>query len=258
MVDRAHVEHTLLDAASPELLPELLSYAFRESQQSTETFLWVVRGDGLGTLFSGEGDAAQRMNVLKTAAKDHQGFASVTLREAAAVLAEGDAVLLPVLDSGEGGLGFWGYGLYYDGAFQTWLTGDAALGAGLLQGDTIHWTSSVEDRAMTLQSTGCAVTPYFSKGVLTGLKLHCRLEGVATGGWERGAEDQERLEEETARCIRTAAARLQLAGRDGAGLARRAGLHRWGQWPAVREQWAERFPKLDIEVEVQLTVAERY
>ena len=258
VVDRAHVEHMILDESSPQLLPELLSYAFRESQQSTETFLWIIRGEGLETLFSSDGDAAQRMNVLKTAAKDHQGFASVTLLETAAILAEGDAVLLPALEADQEGLRFWGYGLYHDGAFQTWLTGDAALGAGLLRGDTIHWTTGVEDRAMTLHSTGCTVTPYFTKGTLTGLGLHCRLEGVVLGGWESAAEDPKRLEEETARCIRTAAARLQLAGQDGAELARRAGLRRWGQWTAIREQWQEQFPKLEIGVEVHLTVAERY
>lgn len=258
VVDRAHVEHMLLDAGSPQLLPELLSYAFRESQQSTETFLWVVRGEGLETLFSGDGDAAQRMNVLKTAARDHQGFASVTLRETAAALAEEGAVLLPALEADGEGLRFWGYGLYQDGGFSAWLTGDAALGAGLLRGDTLHWTASVEERAMTLQSTGCSVTPRFTGERLTGLRLLCRLEGVVTGGWESIPEDQAKLEEETARCIRSAAARLQMAGQDGTELARRAGLRRWGRWPAIREQWAAVFPQLDVEVEVCLTVAERY
>ena len=43
VVSCAHVEHLLLAGSAAGRLPDLLSYAFQEPQQSTETQLWVVR-----------------------------------------------------------------------------------------------------------------------------------------------------------------------------------------------------------------------
>ncbi len=51
----AHVEHLLLTQTAAATLPALLSYAFQEPQQSTETQLWVVQADTLAECFSGEG-----------------------------------------------------------------------------------------------------------------------------------------------------------------------------------------------------------
>lgn len=258
VVDRAHVEHFLLAADSLQRLPELLSYAFLESQQSTETLLWVVRGEAPEGLFAGDEDLAQRMNVLKTAAQDHQGFASVTLREAAAVLAEGSSLLLPALERGEDGVAFWGYALYRGGGFAGWLTGDAALGACLLKGENLCWTASQRGQAMDLQSRGCGVTPVFEGERLTGLKLLCRVEGMATGGWDSAPEDRQRFQAQIQSQLETALEELQTLGWDGADLLRRAGLKAPRRWEELRGQWERAFPTLKTQVEVRLTVAEQY
>ena len=184
VVSCAHVEHLLLTQNAAGTLPELLSYAFQEPQQSTETQLWVVRADTLEEAFSGEADTAKRMSVIKSQGKNRQGFCPVTLREAAAALARKEPLLLPALEVGEQGLAFAGFALYQEGGITQWLTGPKALGAALLLGDRVHWTGSVEEQAMVLQSTGCRVVPQMEEGRLTGLSIRCRLEGVLTGGWE--------------------------------------------------------------------------
>lgn len=159
VVSCAHVEHLLLTQNAAGTLPELLSYAFQEPQQSTETQLWVVRADTLEEAFSGEADTAKRMSVIKSQGKNRQGFCPVTLREAAAALARKEPLLLPALEVGEQGLAFAGFALYQEGGITQWLTGPEALGAALLLGDRVHWTGSVEAQAMVLQSTGCGWSP---------------------------------------------------------------------------------------------------
>ena len=104
VVSCAHVEHLLLTQNAAGTLPELLSYAFQEPQQSTETQLWVVRADTLEEAFSGKADTAKRMSVIKSQGKNRQGFCPVTLREAAAALARKEPLLLPALEVGEQGL----------------------------------------------------------------------------------------------------------------------------------------------------------
>ena len=167
VVSCAHVEHLLLTQNAAGTLPELLSYAFQEPQQSTETQLWVVRADTLEEAFSGEADTAKRMSVIKSQGKNRQGFCPVTLREAAAALARKEPLLLPALEVGEQGLAFAGFALYQEGGITQWLTGPEALGAALLLGDRVHWTGSVEAQAMVLQSTGCRVVPQMEEGRLT-------------------------------------------------------------------------------------------
>ena len=179
VVSCAHVEHLLLTQNAAGTLPELLSYAFQEPQQSTETQLWVVRADTLEEAFSGEADTAKRMSVIKSQGKNRQGFCPVTLREAAAALARKEPLLLPALEVGEQGLAFAGFALYQEGGITQWLTGPEALGAALLLGDRVHWTGSVEAQAMVLQSTGCRVVPQMEEGRLTGLSIRCRLEGFS-------------------------------------------------------------------------------
>ncbi len=256
VVNCAHVEHLLLGEDSPTLLPELLSYAFQQPEQSTETQLWVVRSKGLKDSITPEADPAQRMNVLKAAGQDRQGFEPLTLREAAAALAEDRALLIPALGAGEEGLYFWGYALYDQGRFQGWLTGNAALGAALLQGQRVHWTATAGDQAVLLQSTGCDVTPTLEEGKLTGLQLRCRLEGVAAGGW--GESHRKQLEEEATQAMEEALRCMQFANCDGAGLDRRATLRRPAQWTAVHKQWDSAFPTLKCKVEVRVTMAQRY
>lgn len=244
VVSCAHVEHLLLTQTAAATLPALLSYAFQEPQQSTETQLWVVQADTLAESFSGEGDTAQRMAVIQSQGKDRQTFAPLTLRQAAAALAKGEPLLIPALSVGEAGLAFAGFALYQDGAITRWLTGPAALGAALLSGEKIHWTGSLGEEALTLQSTGCQVHPVWEGGRVVGLDLRCRLEGVLTGGWTGEATDPAPLERETAQAMLQALDQLQAAGADAAGLLGRAGLSNPFRWDALNGQWQGAFPTL--------------
>ena len=255
VVSCAHVEHLLLASSAAGELPDLLSYAFQEPQQSTETQLWVVRADTLGTSFAGPGDVAKRMAVIKTQGKNRQGFSPLTLREAAAVLAQGKSLLIPALAVGDEGLAFDGYALYQDGTITQWLTDQQTLGAALLQGERIHWTGSGQHGAMTLQSTGCRVSPQWEGETLTGLALHCRLEGSPTGGWQGEEADLARLEEETAQGMVQALETLQQAGTDAVDLLGKAGLAQPFRWSRLKSQWQEAFPTLFIQVTVTITLS---
>lgn len=257
VVSCAHVKHLLLADSAAGRLPDLLSYAFQEPQQSTETQLWVVRSDSLEDAFYGEGDVAKRMAVLKTQGKNRQGFSPLTLRQAAAALAQGDPLLIPALAVGENGLDFVGFALYQEGAITQWLTGQQALGASLVMGERIHWTGSGEEGAMMLQSTGCQVRPQWEGDTLVGLCLHCRLEGVPTGGWTGEGQDVEQLERETAQGMLQALTALQGARADAAGLQGRAGLSNLLRWASLSAQWEEAFPTLPIQTAVTITVTER-
>lgn len=257
VVTCAHVEHILLPQSAPELVEPLLSYAFQDTRQSTESQLWVVRTDGLEGVFSEKNDPVRRMSVLKDFSTAGQGFRPLKLREAAAALAAGDPVLIPALDLTGEGLDFGGFALYRDGAFAAWLTGRTALGAALLMGQPIHWTDSVGDRAVVLESTGCRVEPRWEEGELTGLSLTCRLEGIPAGGWQEKPGDVARLEETTARAMAEAFAVLRRADADGAGLKGRAGLTDPLRWTALSRAWEKTFSELTPEITVKLTLAQR-
>lgn len=254
MVSCAHVEHLLLAQSAAGRLPDLLSYAFQDPQQSTETQLWVVRADKLSGVFSGQWDVARRMEVLKATGKDRQGFMPVTLREAAGALAQGEPVLLPALEPGDEDLTCAGSALYDRGELTIWFTGDAALGAALLLGQRIHWTDSLGGQAVSLQSAGCRLVPVWDSGNLVGLTVRCKLEGVRTGGWTGELTDLAPLERRTGQAIRAALEQIQAADAGGL-LAGRAGLSRPWQWQALSRQWNSAFPNLSTDVQVKITVA---
>lgn len=256
MVSCAHVEHILLAQTAAGDLEEVLSYAFRDPQQSTESQLWVVRTPELSQVFSGELDPAQRMAVLRAAGKDGQNFKPVTLREAAADLAEGKALLIPALDVTEEGIFFGGYALYKEGEFAAWLTGEAALGAALLRGDLIHWTDSVDGRAVSLRSDGRRVEALWQGDTLSGLSIRCRLEGTASSGWTGSGEDRSRLEEKTCRAMATALRIMQAAGADGVDLRGGAGLGDLPGWQRIAAQWETAFPTLTPTLTAKLTLKE--
>ena len=252
--DCAHIEHILLDA-SAGALPQMLSYTFREPQQSTESQLWIVRSTGLAPVFAKDQDPAQRMRVIKAAGKDRQGFRPVTLREAARTLAQGDPLLVPALGLGPDGLDFIGYALCRPGQPPVWLTGRYRLGAALLLGDPIHWTGTAKGCALSLQSTRSELRLREQNGILTGLDLVCHLEGVPVGGWQEA--DLSELEGQIYQSLEGALTLCQQAGADGAGLGRQAALQDPWRWAKVSRQWETTFSTLPISVSVTITVAER-
>ena len=245
VVSAAHVEHLLLAKNAADWLPALLDYAFRDPQQSTETQLWVVDGDDLTAVFDGEEDPARRMEVLKTAGRNRQGFCPVTLRQAAGALAQGEPVLLPALDPLT--LTRTGAALYDGDRVTAWLDRDEALGAALLLGQRVHWTASVSEGAMSLQLVRCRLTPRWRGDRLAGLQVRCVLEGVRTGG----TGNERALEAQTEGHIRAALEKLQGA-EAGRLLLGRAGLKEPGRWNTLKRQWDRLFPALPADVTVTI------
>ena len=250
VVSAAHVEHLLLTRNGAGLLPALLDYAFRDPQQSTETQLWVLDGEDLAQSFRDPAFPARRMEVWKSAGRDRQGFCPVTLRQAAGAAAQGEPVLLPLLDPAT--LDRTGAVLWDGTAFSQPLDREEALGAALLLGQKVHWTASRGERACALRLTGCACRPRWTAGRLTGLDLRCRLEGVAVGGSAGAAED---WEDQTARAVRSALTALKRTGM-GRLLLPRAGLAAPLSWPALLDQWDRAFPGLDFRVTARLRLGE--
>ena len=240
VVSAAHVEHLLLDRAAADRLPALLDYAFRDPQQSTETQLWVVEGNFASVW---EADPARRMEVLKTAGRDKQGFCPVTLRQAAGALAQGEPVLLPVVDGKT--LARTGAVLWDGARFTARLDRDEALGAALLLGQRIHWTASAGEDAFSLRLVRCALRPRWKGDRLAGLTVVCTLEGVRTGG--DGGKSA--LEDRTAETIRRALEKLQRANAGGL-LLGRAGLAQPTRWRLLEAQWPRLFSALPVEVKV--------
>lgn len=244
VVSAAHVEHLMVTETAAALLPELLDYAFRDPLLSTETQLWVVEGEELEPLF--QEDPAGRMEVLKTAGGNRQGFCPLTIREAAGAVAIGEPVLLPSLDPVT--LERTGAVLYDGKQFPFRLDLDEALGASLLMGHRIHWTASEGEEAMSLRLARCALEPVFEKGQLAGLSVRCILDGVPVGG---GAAGTDALEEQTARQIEAALEKLKLSN-GGRLLLGRAGLKDPVRWRKLAGQWDKGFPGLDTEVLVTI------
>ncbi len=240
VVSAAHVEHLLLDRAAADRLPALLDYAFRDPQQSTETQLWVVEGRFASVW---EADPARRMEVLKTAGGDRQGFCPVTLRQAAGALAQGEPVLLPVVDGAT--LARTGAVLWDGARFTARLDRNEALGAALLLGQRIHWTASAGEDAFSLRLVRCALRPRWKGDRLAGLTVACTLEGVRTGG--DGGKSA--LEDRTAETIRQALEKLRRANAGGL-LLGRAGLAQPTRWRLLEAQWPRLFSALPVEVKV--------
>ena len=240
VVSAAHVEHLLLDRAAADRLPALLDYAFRDPQQSTETQLWVVEGNFASVW---EADPARRMEVLKTAGRDKQGFCPVTLRQAAGALAQGEPVLLPVVDGKT--LARTGAVLWDGARFTARLDRNEALGAALLLGQRIHWTASAGEDAFSLRLVRCALRPRWKGDRLAGLTVVCTLEGVRTGG--DGGKSV--LEDRTAETIRQALEKLRRANAGGL-LLGRAGLAQPTRWRLLEAQWPRLFSALPVEVKV--------
>ena len=240
VVSAAHVEHLLVAENAAGLLPELLEYAFRDPLLSTETQLWVVEGKNLEPLF--REDPAGRMEVLKTAGGNRQGFCPVTLREAAGAIAMGEPALLPTLDPET--LERTGAVLYDGDQFVSRFDPDEALGVSLLLGQKVHWTSSAGEEVMSLRPARCSLEPIWEGGRLKGLSVRCLLDGVPAGGGSCGTEA---LEEQAARQINTALEKLKRSD-GGRLLLGRVGLKDPIRWRKLNDLWDKDFPVLPTEV----------
>lgn len=98
--------------------------------------------------------------------------------------------------------------------------------------------------------------PEFSGERLTGLELACRLSLRAEESWGNRSRQscvRRRREREAAR-ISAALEQLKGWNADCLGLARRAGQTESARWNALRAQWPEVFPELEIQVTVQASL----
>ena len=107
---------------------------------------------------------------------------------------------------------------------------------------------------MTAVSVSCV--PEFSGERLTGLELACRLSLRAEESWGEPEPAELCAAAEEREAARISAALEQLKGwnADCLGLARRAGQMESARWNALRAQWPEVFPELEIQVTVQASL----
>lgn len=98
--------------------------------------------------------------------------------------------------------------------------------------------------------------PEFSGERLTGLELACRLSLRAEESWGEPEPAELCAAAEEREAARISAALEQLKGwnADCLGLARRAGQTESARWNALRAQWPEVFPELEIQVTVQASL----
>lgn len=258
LVSCTHVEHLILSRNGVDRLEEVLSYAFQDIRQSTESQLWLVQGEDLSETFCGEQDPAKRLAVLKSAGKDGRGFRPLTLREAAAAAAAGEALLIPALRQGEDGLEFIGFGLCHKGRVAAWLTGEAALGASLLMGEPIRWTASAGQWALSLRSTGIQAEPVWEGDRITGLTLRCPIEGLRVGGWQEMPEDEAIIGRQTIQAMNAALRIMKNVGVDAVGLKNTVGMSSPLKWQALSGQWEKVFPHLTVTFSVPVTTVERH
>lgn len=253
-VSCVHGEHLLLARSGEGLLPDLLSFAFQDPRQSTETLLWAVETDSLAEIFGPDRGLVRRMDVLRAAGDGRQGFRSVPLREAAAAEAMGLPVLLPALRPEGESLIFSGAAVWDRGRFTAWLDREEALGAFLLLGGRVRWTESALGETVSLRAAGCRLDPVWRGERLTGLTAVCRLEGVRTGGWPDRPLEARRLEVRTEERLARAMIRLRAAGA-GDLLLRRAGLSRPWQWSRLAGQRGTASPGVTLTARAELTGA---
>ncbi|MEG2001083.1 MAG: Ger(x)C family spore germination C-terminal domain-containing protein [Evtepia sp.] len=226
-VSYAHIEHILLseEAAQNGQLDRILSFAFRESEQSTETNLWILRDAiHLPAAF----DLAKRMDTLA-----HKGN---SLRETAAQWADSNTAMIPTLRWDGQHLVLDGYALFKDQKLITCVPESEGRILQLLAGQSVSWVAESENgEAMQLESKYTKIKPIWQRGILSGIAIDCRLEGKYTESWEEGKPTwiENALQSEFERTISHLAA-LNL---DAAQICRRIGLTEPWQWTNIKNQW---------------------
>lgn len=248
VVSCAHVEHLLLAQTAAGALEAVLDYGFQDLQQSTESQLWVVQTADLSQVFRSGSDLPRRMSVLQAAGEGGRCFVPVTLREAAAAVAAGEPLLLPVLEVSGGSLTLGGYTIYKDGAFPLRLTGEAALGVALLRGESICWTAAVGERAVSLRSVGRQAAVRWQGDVPAAVSVCCRLEGAGS----LSPVERQALEGQVARSMTAALRAMQQAELDGTGLQKAVGLQHLLQWPKLSRTWEGAFPALAADLTAEI------
>lgn len=250
-VDRTHTGHILLGTGAAESFAETVQDGFRGNQLSTETQIWFLKGSSAAQALA-QTDAFDRLETLSAGAEET--VPTLTLRQAAAGLSEGEPVLIPAVTLRDGTLEPDGCAVYLAAGGLVLLQGDEALGAALFSGADLQWVEELETEngvgTVRILSADPKVVPVFENGVLSALKVTCRLNAQTEIG---AAEDlQPALEARMEGILRAAWTAL---GKDLPGLRRRVGLSDPLHWDRLLAQWDESGQALELQITVKATLS---
>ena len=202
-----------------------------------------------------------RLSTIQTDSEMGMAGMTRTVGETLTSLMEDGSAYLPGLVPGEdGALLEAGYGVVKDGMLAGWLTGEQARGLELaaeqVGADILELETRGGGAAVRVTAVSVSCVPEFSGERLTGLELACRLSLRAEESWGEPEPAELCAAAEERETARISAALEQLKGwnADCLGLARRAGQMESARWNALRAQWPEVFPELEIQVTVQASL----
>ena len=246
----------------------VLDYFSRDAELGLGAQLWLVRGASARDALSAGGDEGidTRLETIQNDSK--MGIANLT-RTAGEVytdLLELGSAYVPALSpvgEGDAVLAEQGYGILKGDILAGFLEGEAAKGLELLAGGS---SADVLDVELPEGPVSVKVTSARTKSALnfrgntpSALKLSCQIEARLSEYRQRPegeALDRIRaeLESRERERIEEALDRLQTWGTDCTGLGAGAGMSRPARWEAVREDWAEWFSRVPVEVTVQIKI----
>lgn len=250
-----HVEQLLLgEALARQGVYEPLEYVLDDIEMRLDTELYLVAGGTAEAAIvsaAEEGSAADRLEAMTADAGLRSWCAPRTVGAVLEELLEsGCSYTAAVVQTGEGQLDGWGYGLLRDGKLVGWAGGDVARGIHLLNGAVEADLVTVETEDLgtaTVRLVGAETTveARFDGETFTGLTVDCRVDAnLAEGGARLDQEspaDTAALAAEVEKVVRARlGAALSLCrayGGDFFGLARRACIAAPWQWARLEEQW---------------------
>lgn len=250
-----HVEQLLLgEGLAREGVYGPLEYVLDDIEMRLDTDLYLVAGGTAEEAISAaaeDGSAAARLEAM-TADAGQRSWC--TPRTVGAVLEElleqGCSYTAAVVQTGQGQLEGWGYGLLRDGKLVGWAGGEAARGIHLLNGAVEADLVTVETEdlgTVTVRLVGgtTRIRASFDGDTFTGLSIDCRVDAnLAEGGARLDQESPADTAEVTAAVEAVVRARLGAAlslcrayEGDFFQLARRACMAAPWRWEALQEQW---------------------
>lgn len=257
-------------------LEPLLTHMARDPELRLEAELWVVKGAPASSLLLEpvEGESLpDRLSALSRNAQLLGGPRPQMARGALTDLLENGDTLLPALERREDGAGNSvlagaGYAVVRDGTLRGYLGEEAAFGADLLrglgEGQVLELPGpGLGSSALKLTGIETSFRTAFQGERLTGLRVACTLETQAAertdGVPGLGEEDRRTLEAELARqataAIAAAMAGFRALDADAIHLLDRVALAVPWKTARLEAQWEEVFPRLEVSIQVEATVA---
>ena len=193
---------------------EALDYALRDVEMRLETALYLVRdGTAAEALTGAEGSAPDRLEALAGGTGLMADTMTRSVKDVLADLEDRGASFVPSLTAG-GSLAPAGYGILKDGALAAWAEGEAAGGVNLILGrvdaDVVEARPPGQPAAaLRVVEARTLVRPVYEAGVLTGLRVECKVEANLAEG--ASAADGARRRALEAALAETERARVQAA-----------------------------------------------